>query len=293
MPLNFEKVSLARQKEYLEYFADCPQKSSDYTFLNLWGWAEVHGLYWAWSDNLVWIKQTVPDEVLWAPIGSWEGVDWSVCFDDYIDEQAEFSRIPQNLLQVWEKRVGHRIIAEKTRDHWDYLYDAAALIELKGRRFHKKRNLVNQFRKKFDYKFVPFDKGMIRMALAMQDDWCTWRDCESSEALSAENRAISKVLHSWEELYRITGGAILIGQEMVAYTVAEMLSENTIVIHFEKGNAEYKGVYQAINQMFLEHTGGNLKTVNREQDLGDAGLRQAKLSYNPSDFIKKYRVVMK
>jgi hypothetical protein len=45
--------------------------------------------------------------------------------------------------------------------------------------------------------------------------------------------------------------------------------------------------------MFLEHTGDNLKTVNREQDLGDAGLRKAKLSYNPFDFLKKYRVVLK
>ncbi|MBW2226587.1 MAG: hypothetical protein JRG99_04590, partial [Deltaproteobacteria bacterium] len=65
MSLNFEKVSLGKQNEYLEYFAKCPQKPSDYTFLNLWVWAEVHGLYWAWSDNLVWIKQTVPDEVFW------------------------------------------------------------------------------------------------------------------------------------------------------------------------------------------------------------------------------------
>ena len=293
MSLNFEKVSLGKQNEYLEYFAECPQKPSDYTFLNLWGWAEVHGLYWAWSDNLVWIKQTVPDEVFWAPIGSWAGIDWPMCFDDYFDEQIEFSRIPEDLLQLWKANIGHRIIAEDARDHWDYLYAADSLIELKGRRFHKKRNLLNQFKKKYDFQFVPFGEEMIHTALAMQDDWCTWRDCESSEALSAENRAISRVLHSWEKLYGVTGGAIIIGQKMAAYTIAEKLSEDTIVIHFEKGNAAYKGVYQAINQMFLEHTGDNLKTVNREQDLGDVGLRKAKLSYNPSDFIKKYRVVLK
>jgi hypothetical protein len=65
------------------------------------------------------------------------------------------------------------------------------------------------------------------------------------------------------------------------------------VIHFEKGNHEYKGVYQAINQMFLEHSENNFEFVNREQDLGDEGLRKAKLSYNPVDFIKKYRVTFK
>jgi len=30
--------------------------------------------------------------------------------------------------------------------------------------------------------------------------------------------------------------------------------------------------------------------VNREQDLGDEGLRQAKMTYRPSGFVRKYRV---
>ncbi len=58
----------------------------------------------------------------------------------------------------------------------------------------------------------------------------------------------------------------------------------------EKGGPEYKGVYQANNQMFLEHSGKGLVKVNREQDLNDEGLRKAKLSYHPVDFIKKYDV---
>ncbi|MFZ0484981.1 MAG: phosphatidylglycerol lysyltransferase domain-containing protein, partial [Desulfobacterales bacterium] len=74
--------------------------------------------------------------------------------------------------------------------------------------------------------------------------------------------------------------------------IAEQLSQDTIVIHFEKGNPDYKGAYQAINQMFLEHNGEQFDFVNREQDLGDEGLRKAKLSYHPVDFVKKYRVLL-
>lgn len=293
MALNFETISLDKQNEYLEAFYRCTRKSSDYSFVNLWGWSEEYGLYWAWRDDVVWIKQTIPNEVLWAPIGSWPDIDWSGCLDKYFEEPITFFRIPEELLQIWEKNIKDRIRREDERAQWDYIYDVKELIELKGNRFHKKKNLVNQFKKKYDYQFIPFDAKMIDMALAMQEDWCTWRDCESSEALSAENRAISKILDKWETFHGLTGGALLVDQEMVAYTIAEQLSQDTIVIHFEKGNPDYKGAYQAINQMFLEHTGKQFDFVNREQDLGDEGLRKAKLSYHPVDFIKKYRVYLK
>jgi hypothetical protein len=63
-----------------------------------------------------------------------------------------------------------------------------------------------------------------------------------------------------------------------------------LLIHFEKGDPAFKGVYQAINQFFLEHSEGDFSIVNREQDLDNPGLRKAKLSYHPIDFVKKYRV---
>ena len=293
MSFIFEPINLDKQKEYSEHFAGCSQKASDYSFVNLWGWAEEYGLHWAWSDKLVWIKQTIPEELYWAPVGLWEGVDWKRCFDEYFNSKTVFKRIPEDLIQLWRDSFQHLITIEESRGHWDYLYYVPELIELKGKRFHKKKNLLNQFKKKYDFEYVSFGSDMIDQAMEMQDDWCTWRDCESSDALSAENRAIPRILRSWRKVQGLTGGAILVDQKMVAYTIAESLPKDTLVIHFEKGNHEYKGVYQAINQMFLEHSGKNFKIVNREQDLGDEGLRKAKLSYNPIDFLKKYRVVLK
>ena len=129
--------------------------------------------------------------------------------------------------------------------------------------------------------------------MAMQDDWCSWRDCESSSILSAENRSVHKVLAHWHELQGLTGGVIQVEDLIVAYTIAEELSEDTIVIHYEKGCPDYKGVYQAINQMFLAGLNSSYRWVNREQDLGEEGLRKAKLSYHPVSFLKKYRVTVK
>ena len=77
-----------------------------------------------------------------------------------------------------------------------------------------------------------------------------------------------------------------------AFTVAEKLDKDTLLIHFEKGCPQYKGIYQAINNIFLSNIDAMYQTVNREQDLGDNGLRKAKESYHPVDFVKKYNVVL-
>jgi hypothetical protein len=132
---------------------------------------------------------------------------------------------------------------------------------------------------------------LIEKALAMQQSWCTWRDCESSDALAAENRVIARFLSYWKDLIGIHGGAIMVNDKMIAYTVAEGLDDETLLIHFEKGDSKYKGAYQAINQLFLKHVKFDYARVNREQDLGDEGLRRAKMSYHPIEFNKKYRVV--
>jgi hypothetical protein len=292
MSLIFEPITLDKQKEYSAYFSMCSQKTSDYSFVNLWGWAEEYGLAWAWSDNLVWIKQTVPQELYWAPVGLWQDADWRRCFDEHFTTKTIFSRIPETLLQIWKNTVIHLITIQESRGDWDYLYSVTDLIELKGKHFHNKKNLLNQFKKNYDFEYVHFGTDMIHKAMQMQEDWCVWRDCESSEVLAAENRVISRILSKWETIQVLTGAAIIVDQTMVAYTIAESFTKDTLVIHFEKGNQEYKGVYQAINQMFLEHSGNKFEWVNREQDLDNQGLRKAKLSYNPVDFLKKYRVIL-
>jgi uncharacterized protein len=292
MILNFEPISLEKQAEYSNYFSKCPQKSSDYSFVNLWGWSKEYGLEWAWTDKLVWIRQTIPEIRYWAPMGSWDGIDWKSCFNEFSGTQARFIRIPEKLLRAWKENYGDHIKIEDERGNWDYIYSVSELIELAGKRFHKKKNLLNQFRKNYAFQYIPFDSEMIDMAMSMQRDWCTWRDCESSEALAAENNAISRILNNWKNLNGLVGGAIIVNESMAAYTVAESLSKDMLLIHFEKGNPDFKGIYQAINQIFLERSGQNHELVNREQDLGNEGLRKAKLSYHPVDFLKKYRVTL-
>ncbi len=85
------------------------------------------------------------------------------------------------------------------------------------------------------------------------------------------------------------GGAIEVMGHIVAYTIAEIVGD-TLMIHFEKASLEYNAAYQVINHEFLVHEGAPYKCVNREEDMDDPGLRDAKMSYHPCGFVKKYTV---
>jgi uncharacterized protein len=292
MKLTFEPIKLEQQARYHQKLAQCSQIASDYSFINLWSWGDEYGLQWAWQEHLVWIKQTKPEETFWAPVGNWQAVDWQATLRAAAECCPSIIRAPEKLLEIWKAQSEAAIEIVETRDHWDYLYDRQDLVDLAGNRFHKKKNLLNQFNNKYNAVYLPFGPEMVAQAKAMQEDWCTWRDCEGNDTLASENKAIAKVLDNWQQLIGVTGGALQMDGNLAAYTVAEVMPDDTLVIHFEKGCPDYKGSYQAINQMFLANDTSTSAMVNREQDLGDQGLRKAKLSYHPVDFVRKYRVTM-
>jgi hypothetical protein len=290
MSLRFEPIDLEKQEDYLKILARCPQVASDYSFLNLWAWSPEYELSWAWDEDLIWIRQDRPDTFLWAPVGAWDAVDWPSRFRDRQATRHTFTRVPQKLANLWREKLPQQVKLEDERGNWDYLYTVADLIELQGNRYHKKKNLLNQFNRNYASTYLPFGADLVEQAMAMQTNWCTWRDCESSDILTSENRAIFKILKEWRRLDGLFGGALIVDGSMVAYTLAETLTRDMVLIHFEKGDTQYKGVYQAINQQFLANSASDYAIVNREQDLNDEGLRKAKLSYHPSDYLQKYRV---
>lgn len=283
----FAAIDFSRQEEYRHLLAASGPISSDYSFINLWGWAEEYGLSWAFRDGLAWIRQSRPRPGLWAPIGSWAAIDWERQFAA-LPEPGHFIRVPEPLQQLWSQTVSG-LRSEEARNDWDYLYEVEALIALKGNRLHNKKNLFTQFVRDYEYAYHELGPELIAQVLAMQSTWCTWRNCNSSLSLAAESRVIRRTLTAWSQLTGILGGVLMVAGTIVAFTVGEILTKDTLVIHFEKGLDRYKGVYQAINRLFLEHH-RDCRLVNREQDLGDLGLRHAKLSYQPSGYLKKYTV---
>ena len=117
MNLKFEPISLDKQNDYLELLGKCPQVASDYSFLNLWAWAEDYGLHWAWEDDLVWIKQTYPETLLWAPVGPWNIIDWHKRFNGQLNSRMIFIRVPQKLVDLWSVGLAGQVEITEERGH--------------------------------------------------------------------------------------------------------------------------------------------------------------------------------
>lgn len=292
MSNEFTPITLADMPKYREYHNASPTRAADYSFTNLFGWAEHYGLEWRFDDKLCWIRQTKPDVRYWAPMGRWKDVDWKATGE--LVSGREFFRVPRKLRIIWEQNLDLEFEVDESRGQWDYLYSVEELSNLSGNKFHKKKNLLNQFLKRYpDHVYTPMTVECVESVLGMQAAWCHWHECPDSSALMAENTAIFRVLSNWDLLPGLLGGAITHEGKVVAYTVGEQLTPDTVVVHFEKGCTQYKGVYQAINNFFVRESCSESEFVNREQDLDDEGLRMAKESYNPVDYVRKNTVRIK
>ncbi|MBQ7738623.1 MAG: DUF2156 domain-containing protein [Desulfovibrionaceae bacterium] len=290
---SFQPVKLSQKDCYYQYWQKTPKRSLDYTLANIWGWQNYFGLEWLNLSDLLLLRQRKPEPLNWAPLGDWTKADWDEMLANLPEGQKTFIRVPEELVQIWQQAFGSRLTVIEDRGHWEYIYNQSDLANLPGKNYHKKKNHYSGYVKEYgEPNYIEVNNMIVEDVLALQDEWCQWHECEDSSSLRAENEAINQVLSHWNMFQGLSGGALYINERIVAFSIGEQLDQETIGVHFEKGLNGYKGIYQTINKVFSTCTAANFKFINRAQDLDEEGLRQAKMSYHPTSFLKKYRCII-
>lgn len=177
------------------------------------------------------------------------------------------------------------------RDYSDYIYTVENLTNLAGKKLHGKRNHIARF-KENNWRFEPITDDNFEDCLTMNAKWCKINDCGRSEQLKDECCAIKRSFKYFNEL-GFFGGLLRIDDKVVAYTIAERLNDDVVVVHMEKAFSDIQGAYPAINREFVANMCQSYKYVNREEDLGVEGLRKAKLSYRPAILLEKFAIKIK
>jgi hypothetical protein len=176
---------------------------------------------------------------------------------------------------------GYDIVED--RDNFDYLYRREQLATLAGRALQKKRNLVHAFDRANDYRTLPLAPDRVPDALAVLE---AWREHARDQADYAPSR--DALVHLEE--FGLHGRITYVADKPAAYALGEPATVGGMfIVHYEKTVPDIKGLYQYINMDFARALPPEIAIVNREQDLGDPGLRQAKMTYRPVGFVMKYR----
>jgi len=286
---DFKPLSIEDREQITLCFRSNPPATSELTFTNLFMWRHHYRFQWCLSEDTLLIVGQTGDKRFFGLPPTGEG-NLLPAFKELFEYLAKHTQRPE-ILRVPES-LAHRHAASLPVDfipdpaNSDYVYLTESLINLRGRKYHRKRNHLKQFRNRYSYRYQTLGSDLIMACLDLEEQWCRLRSCVENPALLNEEMAIREALLHFDTL-NCLGGVISVDDNVVAFSVGEELNPDTAVIHLEKANPEFTGSYAVINQEFCQNALSGFTYINREQDLGESGLRQAKLSYYPDHMSNK------
>lgn len=298
MQYQFKKTELEDREIITSYFGKAPSRSCERTFANVYLWSRHYPVTWAIMENALVFKSQDATHLSWAyPAGEADAVKRALSvMEAYSEEQGyEFSMYsvtPEMFAQL-ETFFPGKFQIEYDRDEADYVYEREKLETLSGKKLHGKRNHINKFKSVHeDWDYETLTEDNVEECFQMALKWRNLNGCEDDKEKNAEMCVSLNSLRLFREL-NLVGGVLRVEGEIVAFTMGEKLCEDTFVVHIEKAYADVDGAYPMINQQFVQHECMDYQYVNREEDTGADGLRQAKMSYRPAFLEEKGYVTLK
>ncbi len=292
--LHFAPVTVGDLTQIAPYFVGKNAIVADHSALYLYMWGPFLGTEYAISNGVLFLRRNNKYGVsYYPPLGLGEMpvgalVSRLACLGE---GEITLTAVPAHAVEEIER--AHNVVEKSTSRRWaDYIYSATDLATLSGNRYHKKRNLVRQFERLYpDHTYEDITGENVGEVVAFMHRFVA--EGEMSEDKLYENERVLSILSDYDRL-PVVGGLVRVGGEIAAFTVAEQI-DDTLLVHVEKADRRFKGAYQYINNRFVREQLARraFRLVNREDDSGDEGLRQAKMTYCPIDILHKYRLTLK
>lgn len=290
MNLTFETPLAEHQKIIQPILSGNDTNSFSAAFGSYFLWAHEHKTLMAVKNNLVLIKYNFEIPEYEFSKGSADDKTLSetirYLFEDSRssgNSEFKFRRLLKHEAQKLSELFPNKFEFLSSRNDFEYVYNMSDMANLKGKKYHSKRNHISKFSKLYDWEYSPLNPKYNQEYIVFFESWFKLKP----DANPGEMFAIQKALRHFDEL-GMEGGTVSIDNKIVACTIGERVSENTFTVHFEKALPEFAEAYTVINNQFCKQISDRYKYVNREEDLGIEGLRKAKLSYHPCELIEKY-----
>ncbi len=274
----------AEDKETIDqYFKKEDSRHCDMSFASVYLWQIYYPATFTIYDDSLIFKGSGERPSFSFPIGSKDPHDAMEAILDYCKQEGikpAFHCLTRAQETYLEEHYPGMFAIEFDRDDAEYIYECEKLIGLRGKKYHGKKNHINKFKKSHEWSYEDIDDNNLDECIKMLYDWKKINEDPSDDEKDAEVCACKNALINMKML-GLMGGLIRAEGKVVAFTLAEKINSDTLVIHFEKAYSDVQGAYAIINQEFLIHHAEDIMYVNREEDMGEPGLRKAKESYHP------------
>lgn len=295
--LNTLKNITLNDRNHLEFFLqNLNEESCEMSFANLVMWHEAYGTQFTFDSKNRLILYSPVEKMIYFPRGA------AISPAELAELSSIFAEkgLTENLIyDVPEKYLADNPDIEKffdidtNEDNFDYLYDNKQLKDCSGSRLRKKRNLIKQFLSNNpDYQIIPLESSTAerfqKLSLKLNSQL---HECDF---ITDENKVISFACNNLDELP--LSGILLTDNNGndIGYSIWSLLNSKIADIHFEKADHSVKGAPQFLTQKTAEILWkNNVPMMNREQDLGNPGIRRAKHSLDPLSLYRRSSLTAK
>lgn len=293
--MQFEQLTIHDIPRVSPFFSMLKSRTCDFTVGGMFMWRDYYRMEYSIENGTFYSRlfdeNGLPHYNL--PIGPDIGraIDDVVLYEKQFRRVVRFCTVPEEYIGCFSSKD---LLHEKTEQdsYFDYLYAASDLAELHGKKYSGQRNQISQFLRANDnWSFKPIRDVDIRDVISFFQT--SYHTAEHASAYELEEN--SKALEVLENLdqYRMLGGVLFSGEKIVGFALGEAVND-TLYTHIEKADRNCKGAYQMlVNQFSKEFASGPVAYINREEDMGDPGLRIAKQAYHPLMQLKKYSIEVK
>lgn len=286
-PLTADDIDLVKS-----YMWDGDRRGCDLSVANLIGWQFLFNTQIAdVGGRLVFRLHFFGDLAYIVPVFDIEVIRALMEDSASLGQPFLMSGVTARMAEELEAAMPGVFDINQNRDYSDYVYLREKLENLSGKKLQSKRNHINKFLSLYpQYEYKPLSKDMIPDCLRLERQWKAGQDDEEqADSQNMELRAMTRVFHRWD-LLGMYGGTIWVDGKLVAFTYGCPLNHETFDVCVEKADVAYEGAYTIINREFVRHLPEQYKYINREEDMGEEGLRKAKLSYHPDILQEKLLV---
>lgn len=294
--LNFKALDLKDRDLFKKYLGDYNFNTYEYSFLNLYLWRKYCNVEYTLLHDVLIVKKSEEGKgtVFMQPIGynrdNLRDIVMELMEYKKNDKNMKvlFSDVEEPFLEELINLFGDDVKYYQDVKNFDYIYETEKLIKLDGDKLRKRKSQYNHFVSNYDYRIedISGDK-VINDCLRFAEDW--FQKQRKNYQLECELAGINDIIHNLDILNGL-GMAVYVNDVIAGFTIGEIVNKNMAIIHIEKGDTIYNGIYAFINRTFAQLYLKDVKYINREEDIGIPGLRRAKLAYDPIKLEKKFLV---